>query len=101
MSGTVLAVGADGKFAGLVVPALAARGAEVRGLIRDPRAADAVRARGASQIALGDLRDRAAMERALEGVTAIFYIAPAFLEGEAEVGKSLVAAAIAAGVTSA
>ena len=32
---TILAVGAAGKFAGLVVPALAERGAKVRGLVWD------------------------------------------------------------------
>jgi uncharacterized protein YbjT (DUF2867 family) len=33
---TILAVGAAGKFAGLVLPALAQRGAKVRGLISGP-----------------------------------------------------------------
>ncbi len=98
MSRKVLALGADGKFAGLVVPALAARGADVRGLIRNPRSADTVRARGAREVAIGDLHDPAAMARALEGVTAVFYIAPAFLDGEAEVGKAFLAAAVEAGV---
>ncbi len=98
MADTILITGADGKFAGLVVPALASRGARVRGLIRDPSEADAVRASGAAEIAVGDLRDAASIARALEGVTSVFYIAPAFLPGEAEVGKALVAAAIEAGV---
>lgn len=98
MDQTILAIGADGKFAGLVVPALAARGAKVRGLIRDLNAADAVRAHGAAEVAIGDLRDHASIDRALEGVTSVFYIAPAFLPGEAEVGKAMVSAAIKAGV---
>jgi uncharacterized protein YbjT (DUF2867 family) len=34
---TILAVGAAGKFASLVVPELAKRGARVRGLIRDAK----------------------------------------------------------------
>ena len=34
---TILAVGAAGKYAGLVVPELARRGATVRGLIRDAK----------------------------------------------------------------
>ena len=98
MTDTTLTIGADGKFAGLVVPALAARGVRVRGLIRDPSKADEVRASGAAEIAVGDLRDPASMARALEGVTSVFYIAPAFLPVEAEVGAALVAAAIEAGV---
>lgn len=61
---TVLATGAEGKFAGLVVPALAARGTNVRGLIRDPDTATAVRATDATEVAIGDLRDRASIDRA-------------------------------------
>jgi hypothetical protein len=44
MSKTILAVGAGGKFASMVViPALAGRGAEVRGFVHDAADADAVR----------------------------------------------------------
>ena len=42
---TILAVGAAGRFAGLVVPELAKRGAKVRGLVRDAKQGDAVRKR--------------------------------------------------------
>ena len=86
MTDTTLTIGADGKSAGLVVPALASHGARVRGLVRDAGKADAVRASGAVEIAIGDLRDAASMARALESVTSVFYIAPAFLPSEAEVG---------------
>jgi uncharacterized protein YbjT (DUF2867 family) len=75
---TVLAVGAAGKFAGLVVPALAARGVNVRGLVRDAAQGEAVRKLGATEIAVGDLRDGASLDAALKGVDAVFYIAPAF-----------------------
>ena len=98
MNNTVLAIGADGKSAGLVVPALVARGATVRGLVRKPEAAEMVRARGAAEVAVGDLGDRASIDRALEGVTSVFYLAPAFLPREADLGKAMVASAIAAGV---
>lgn len=98
MGETILAVGADGKFAGLVIPALTARGAKVRGLVREAASADKVRARGAAEVAIGNLGDRASVDRALDGVTSVFYIAPAFLSDEAQVGKAMVAAAIAAGV---
>jgi uncharacterized protein YbjT (DUF2867 family) len=95
---TILAVGAAGAFAGLVVPELAKRGASVRGLVRDSRQAEAVRKRGAADVAIGDLRDRASLEAALKGVGSVFYIAPAFMPNEAEVGKGMVAAAKEAGV---
>ena len=95
---TILAVGAAGAFAGLVVPELAKRGAHVRGLIRDTAQGDAVRARGAAEIAIGDLTDRASLDAALQGVEAVFYIAPAFIDDEAEVGRGMVDVARRAGV---
>lgn len=41
---TILAVGAAGKFAGLVAPELAKRGARVRGMIQDPKQASPMQA---------------------------------------------------------
>ena len=95
---TVLAVGAPGPSAGLVVPELAKRGARVRGLIRDVSQENAVRKNGAAEVAVGDLRDRAGLDAALEGVDAVFYFAPAFMPDEAAVGKGVVDAAKRAGV---
>lgn len=95
---TILAVGATGKFAGLVVPALAQRSAKVRGLIRDPKQGDAVLKNGATEVAIADLNDRSSLDAALKGIDAVFYIAPAFMSNEVEVGKSIVTAAQQAGV---
>ena len=95
---TILAVGATGKFAGLVIPALAQRGARVRGLIRNPTQAEQVRNNGATEIAVGDLTDPASLDRALRGVEAVFYVPPAFFPEEAKVGKDMVNATIRAGV---
>ena len=95
---TVLAVGAAGKFAGLVVPELAKRGAHVRGLVSKAEQISVARAHGAVEVAVGDLRDRASLDAALLGIERVFYIAPAFLSDEAEVGLAMVEAAKAAGV---
>lgn len=95
---TVLAVGASGRFAGLVVPELARRGAQVRGLIHRPDDADRVMSNGAAEVAVGDLTDPASLDAALEGVASVFYLAPAFLPREAEVGLGVVEAARRAGV---
>lgn len=97
-SPTILAVGAAGPFAGLVVPELAKRGAIVRGLIQHEAQGEAVRKNGASEIAVGDLADPASIKAALKGVDAVFYIAPAFIANEAEIGRSMVEAAKQAGV---
>jgi len=95
---TILAIGASGKFAGLVVPALTKRDARVRGFVTDAKQGVAVRSHGAAEIAIGDLRDEASVDAALKGVGAVFYIAPAFLPNEADVGRRFVASAIRAGV---
>jgi uncharacterized protein YbjT (DUF2867 family) len=98
MSKKTLVIGAAGKFAGLVVPALAARGTEVRGFVRNAASADVVRAKGAQEIAIGDLGDAVSVRAALQGIDAVFYIAPVTIPNEAETGKAFVAAAVDAGV---
>jgi uncharacterized protein YbjT (DUF2867 family) len=94
---TILAIGASGRFAGLVVPELARRNATVRAFLRDPRKADAVRARGATEVAIGDLRDTDSLNAALKGVEGVFYIGPAFAEDETALGLRVVEAAERAG----
>jgi uncharacterized protein YbjT (DUF2867 family) len=95
---TVLVVGAGGKSAGLVVPALAKRGVKIRAFIRNPEETDAVLQAGATDVAIGDLTQLCNVQRAMNGVSSVFYLAPAFLPREAEVGQSFVAAAREAGV---
>jgi uncharacterized protein YbjT (DUF2867 family) len=95
---TILAVGAAGKYAGLVVPELVRRGVKVRGLIRDAKQGDEVRKHGVAEVVVGDLRDRASVDAALKGVDSVFYIAPAFIPDEAQIGKGMVDAAKKAGV---
>lgn len=94
----ILAIGASGKFAGHIVPALAARRARIRGMVRDVAEGDQVQRAGAAEIVVGDLTDSASLGHALTGVDAAFYIAPAFMPDEAAVGRSFVDAAVKAGV---
>lgn len=94
----ILVVGAAGAHAGLVVPALVRRGARVRGFVHDAGKADAVREAGAADVVVGDLKDRASVEAALDGVERVFYIAPAFMDDEGEVGRQFVEAAATTGV---
>jgi uncharacterized protein YbjT (DUF2867 family) len=94
----ILAIGASGRFAGLVVPELARRGTTVRAFLRNSGKADAVRARGAAEIAIGDLRDRSCLDADMEGVDGVFHIGPLFAEDEAALGVGVVEAAERAGV---
>jgi len=94
----VLSVGADGRFAGLVIPELIRRGASVRGLVHKPKNAREARNNGASEVVIGDLRDPQTLESALKGVSRVFYIAPAFAPDESQLGLNLISAARQAGV---
>ncbi len=94
----VLAVGAGGEFAGLVVPELSRRGVKVRGLVAKADKQAAVRAAGAVETVVGDLRNAEQVASALAGMDAAFYIAPFAIEDEAEVGKRFIQAAKDAGV---
>jgi len=87
---TILAVGAAGRFAGLAVAALSQRHARVRGLVRNAEQGNEAQRLGAAEVVMGDLRDLTSLDAALAGVDAVFYIAPAFLPDEAEIGKRFV-----------
>lgn len=90
---TVLVVGATGKFAQLVVPALRERKATVRALVRDPRRSQVAQLAGADSIIIGDLRNPASLDRALVDVDSVFLIGPAFSADEAAMGVAMVEAA--------
>ena len=97
----VLATGATGKFAGLVVLALVSHGIDVRAVVHDPGKKHIPLERGAGETVDADLRDPASLRAALDGVDGAFLITPAFAPDAAEMGLSLIAAAQAAGVRSA
>ena len=94
----VVAVGAAGPFAGLVVPALTKREVHVRGFVHDAKDVSKARENGCAEISVGDLADQGAVATALEGMDAAFYLSPVAMENEAEVGKEFVAAAVNAGI---
>ena len=94
----VLAIGAAGPSASLVVPELLKRNVSVRAFIHKQEDQAIVQKLGISDIVVGELSDAAAVAKATESMDAVFYIAPAALENEAEVGKQFVAVAKQAGV---
>ncbi|WP_051342537.1 SDR family oxidoreductase [Pseudonocardia spinosispora] len=95
----VLMVGATGRRAGMVLPELTRRGVAVRALVRDSARARIALDHGATEVAIGDLRDPASLDRAVNGVDGVFHINPAFAVGEADLGVAMVNAATAAGVS--
>lgn len=98
MSMKALVVGASGPNAGLVVPALVARGVQVRALVRDLSRAEIARNRGAVETAIGDLTDPPSLRQAAAGVDSVFHVNPAFAPEQAAMGTAMVEAAKAAGV---
>jgi uncharacterized protein YbjT (DUF2867 family) len=94
----ILSVGANGRFAGLVVPELIRRGARVRGMVRDPEHAEIARAKGATEIVIADLRDPESLDKAVKGVDGVFYIGPAFERDESQMGLNMLRAALRARV---
>jgi nucleoside-diphosphate-sugar epimerase len=73
----VLVTGAGG-FTGLALArSLAARGHQVRGLIRNPSHAEEL-ARAGVEVVPGDVRDEALMRRSLEGVDTVYHLAAVF-----------------------
>lgn len=89
----VLVVGATGKFARMIVPELRRRNVVVRALVRDEARAAIARSLGATEVAVGDLRDAESLARAIQGVDGVFHIGPAFASDEAAMGVALVEAA--------
>jgi uncharacterized protein YbjT (DUF2867 family) len=73
---TILVIGAAGRAGGLVAAALTRRGATVRALLRHPNTAGAARANGATEIAIGDLRDPASVLEAAKGAHGVFHVGP-------------------------
>ena len=95
----ILVFGASGRYAGLLIPELVARGAIVRGLIRNPDKRSQVEKRGAAEIVVAELHDRASLDAAMRDVDGVFYIAPVYPGDESQqVGISFVGAAKMAGV---
>lgn len=94
----VLAAGAAGASAGLVVRALADRGVEVRGLVHSAMKEKAARDNGAAETVVADLADREALVAALKGMDAVFHVIPAFSDDEAKAGVTMVQAAVEAGI---
>jgi uncharacterized protein YbjT (DUF2867 family) len=83
-------MGASGPTGLSVTPHLSARGVSVRCFIRDESKADTVRGAGADEIAIGDLRDRSSLRRAMAGIDGLFHIGPRFRPDEAAIGLTMI-----------
>lgn len=98
MSAMILVTGAAGKTGRAVIRALAAKREPIRALIHRPEQAPSLEALGVQESLVGDLLDRAIMQQAVEGVRAIYHIAPNVSPYEASIGTIIIAAAKSASV---
>jgi len=94
----ILVTGAAGKTGRAVVRALASGREPVRALIHRPEHAPGLLALGAAETPVADLRDGAAVQRAVDGVRAVYHIAPNVSPDEIAMGRNVIAAAQSAGV---
>lgn len=94
----ILISGAAGKTGRAVIRALAAKGEAVRALVHRPEQVQLVEEIGARQTIVGDMRVRATMDQATQGVRAVYHICPNISPDEAAIGRIAIAAARSAGV---
>jgi NAD(P)H dehydrogenase (quinone) len=93
----ILVTAAAGRTGRAVVRALAARGVAARALVRRPEQVAPLRTDGAAEVVVGDLRDRAALRRAVHGTGGAYYICPELSPDEEEIGHALIKAMREAG----
>jgi uncharacterized protein YbjT (DUF2867 family) len=94
----ILVTGAAGKTGQAVVRALAGRREPVRALIHRPDQAPSLQALGVEETLVGDLLDRAAIQRAAHGVRAVYHMAPNVSPDEIPMGQSVISASQSANV---
>jgi uncharacterized protein YbjT (DUF2867 family) len=98
----IVVTGATGKQGGAVARSLLDRGFQVRGLTRNPQKPEVqTLADQGAEVVQGDMEDRSAMDRALEGAYGVFSVQNYWetgYDGEVQQGKIVADAAKAAGV---
>ena len=94
----ILITSAGGKTGRAVIKTLAARGEAVRAFVHRDEAASVVKALGAREAVVGDMRDEKVLRQAMEGVRAIYHICPNVSPDEIAFGNRVIGAARVAGV---
>jgi uncharacterized protein YbjT (DUF2867 family) len=89
----ILVTGAAGKTGKAAIKALAAKGAPVRALVRNPNHAGMLMALGASEVSLGGFDDARALARATADTQAIYHICPNVSPDEVGYARAVAAAA--------
>ena len=94
----ILVTSANGNQGSRLIPRLLARGCQVRACVRTSSSAERLRFLGTQEVLVGDLADRAFVDRATQGVEIVYHIGPTLHPAEREMGFGMVDAARRAGV---
>jgi uncharacterized protein YbjT (DUF2867 family) len=94
----ILVTGAAGKTGQAVIQSLVAKGEAVRALAHRPAQVRLVEEIGAREVVVGDMRLQATMDRAAQGVRAVYHICPNVSPDEVAIGQVAITAARSAGV---
>jgi uncharacterized protein YbjT (DUF2867 family) len=94
----ILITGAAGKTGRAVLQSLRDNGEPVRALVRRAEQEGIVSSLGAQEAVVGDMKSAATMERAMQGVRAVYHICPNVSPDEFTIGKAAIKAAQSAGV---
>jgi uncharacterized protein YbjT (DUF2867 family) len=89
----ILITGAAGKTGRAVIRALTKGAETIRGLVRRAEQAPSLEALGVEEVRVVDLLDRDKMAAAVQGIRAIYHLAPNVSPDEMEMGKVIIAAA--------
>ena len=95
---TTLVIGATGKTGRAVTRALASGGTAVRAAVRSADRQSAAYAAGAQSISVVDLETGAGLEEALDGVDAVYHLAPNVHPDEVGMASRVASAAASAGM---
>lgn len=94
----ILVTGAAGQTGLALLRALAGHGAPARALVSRASSIDRVRAAGAAEAVVGDLRVASDVRRAIAGCRRVYHICPVMSDAELQIGRVLIDAAIDAGI---
>lgn len=94
----IIVTGAAGRTGLKIIPHLANTGEAIRALVHREDQIPIVEQAGAQETIVGDMRERATLDQAVNGARAVYHICPSADPEEAAIGEMLIDAAKATGV---
>ena len=95
----ILITGAAGKTGKAILRKLADQTGTVKALVFRSAQIAEVKALGAREVIVGDMRDAVLIQRAMQGVQSVYHICPNVHPDEITIGKGIIDAAASAGIT--